>query len=65
MILTPRPRRKTRIGLVAGGLGTYRPQFPHLLPQLRESVRYVSERADHRAATSLLGIELRQVSSAG
>ena len=44
MILEPKPRRKTRIGLVAGGLGTYWPQFPHLLPQLRESARYVSER---------------------
>ncbi|MBU2667459.1 L-fucose/L-arabinose isomerase family protein [Actinoplanes bogorensis] len=44
MILTPKPRRKIRIGLVAGGLGTYWPQFPHLLPQLQESARYVSER---------------------
>lgn len=44
MILEPKQRRKTRIGLVAGGLGTYWPQFPHLLPQLRESARYVSER---------------------
>ena len=44
MILTPKPRRKTRIGLVAGGLGTYWPQFPHLLPQLQESARHVSER---------------------
>ncbi len=44
MILTPKPRRKIRIGLVAGGLGTYWPQFPHLLPQLEESARYVSER---------------------
>lgn len=39
-----RPRRKPRIGLVAGGLGTYWPQFPELLPQLQESSRYVSER---------------------
>jgi L-arabinose isomerase len=37
-------RRKTRIGLVAGGLGTYWPQFPALLPQLQESARYVSAR---------------------
>lgn len=37
-------RRKTRIGLVAGGLGAYWPQFPDLLPQLRESSRYVTER---------------------
>ena len=44
MILEQKQRRKTRIGLVAGGLGTYWPQFPHLLPQLQESARYVSER---------------------
>ena len=29
--------RKTRIGLVAGGLGAYWPQFPNLLPQLQQS----------------------------
>ncbi|MEV4345252.1 L-fucose/L-arabinose isomerase family protein [Actinoplanes sp. NPDC049596] len=44
MILEPKARRKVRIGLVAGGLGTYWPQFPGLLPQLEESARYVSER---------------------
>ena len=43
-LLPPRTRRRTRIGLVAGGLGTYWPQFPALLPQLRESARYVSGR---------------------
>ncbi len=43
-LLTPKTRRKTRIGLVAGGLGTYWPQFPTLLPQLQESARYVSGR---------------------
>lgn len=43
-LLTPKARRKPRIGLVAGGLGTYWPQFPELLPQLQESARYVSER---------------------
>jgi L-arabinose isomerase len=43
-LLPPRRRRKTRIGLVAGGLGAYWPQFPDLLPQLRESARYVSAR---------------------
>lgn len=36
--------RKTRIGLVAGGLGAYWPQFPDLLPQLQRSARRVSER---------------------
>jgi L-arabinose isomerase len=43
-LLPPKVRRRTRIGLVAGGLGTYWPQFPGLLPQLQESARYVSER---------------------
>jgi len=42
--LPPKLRGKPRIGLVAGGLGTYWPQFPGLLPQLQESTRYVSER---------------------
>jgi L-arabinose isomerase len=36
--------RKTRIGLVSGGLGAYWPQFPGLLPQLRASARRLSER---------------------
>lgn len=36
--------RRTRIGLVAGGLGAYWPQFPSLLPQLQASARRVSER---------------------
>ncbi|WP_382309191.1 arabinose isomerase [Herbiconiux sp. UC225_62] len=43
-ILTPFSRRKTRIGLVAGGLAAYWPQFPELLPQLRESSAYVTGR---------------------
>lgn len=43
-LLAPKVRRKTRIGLVAGGLGAYWPQFPHLLPQLQESTRYVVSR---------------------
>jgi L-arabinose isomerase len=33
-----------RVGLVAGGLGAYWPQFPDLLPQLRRSAERVSER---------------------
>lgn len=37
-------RRKPTIGLVAGGLGAYWPQFPDLLPTLRQSAAYVSER---------------------
>jgi L-arabinose isomerase len=43
-ILTPFSRRKTRIGLVAGGLAAYWPQFPDLLPQLQESSAYVTGR---------------------
>lgn len=43
-LLPPKQRRKTRIGLVAGGLGAYWPQFPQLLPQLQESARYVTGR---------------------
>ncbi|WP_440709118.1 arabinose isomerase [Herbiconiux sp. YIM B11900] len=43
-ILTPFQRRKTRIGLVAGGLAAYWPQFPELLPQLQESSAYVTGR---------------------
>lgn len=36
--------RTPTIGLVAGGLGAYWPQFPDLLPTLRQSAAYVSER---------------------
>ncbi|MDQ2845632.1 MAG: arabinose isomerase, partial [Actinomycetota bacterium] len=36
--------RRTRVGLVAGGLGAYWPQFPDLLPQLQRSAARVSER---------------------
>ncbi|MFD0473468.1 hypothetical protein ACFQ0B_38325 [Nonomuraea thailandensis] len=32
------------MGLVAGGLGAYWPQFPDLLPQLQRSAERVSER---------------------
>jgi L-arabinose isomerase len=35
---------RTRVGLVAGGLGAYWPQFPDLLPQLQRSSERVSER---------------------
>ena len=37
-------RRRTRVGLVSGGLGAYWPQFPDLLPQLRRSADRVAER---------------------
>ena len=43
-LLPRKPRRQTRIGLVAGGLAAYWPQFPELLPQLQESSRYVTAR---------------------
>ena len=39
-----RLRPATKVGLVAGGLGAYWPQFPDLLPQLRRSAGRVSER---------------------
>ena len=39
-VLTRRPR----VGLVAGGLGAYWPQFPDLLPQLQRSSARVSQR---------------------
>lgn len=42
--LPPKARRRARIGLVAGGLGNYWPQFPDLLPQLQDSARYVAGR---------------------
>ncbi|MCW2875991.1 MAG: putative L-arabinose isomerase protein [Sphaerisporangium sp.] len=34
----------TKVGLVAGGLGAYWPQFPELLPQLTRSAERVSKR---------------------
>lgn len=39
-----RPRPRPVIGLVAGGLGAYWPQFPNLLPQLEQSATVVGER---------------------
>jgi L-arabinose isomerase len=43
-LLEPKVRRRTRIGLVSGGLGAYWSQFPDLLPQLQDSARYVTDR---------------------
>ena len=40
--------RRTKVGLVAGGLGAYWPQFPDLLPQLQASARGVAERMPAR-----------------
>ncbi|MFJ4856652.1 arabinose isomerase [Streptomyces sp. NPDC088730] len=39
-------RRRTRVGLVSGGLGAYWPQFPGLLEQLRGSARFVTARIE-------------------
>ncbi len=36
--------RRTKVGLVSGGLGTYWPQFPFLLPQLKECAARVQGR---------------------
>src|ERR1700753_1324911 len=36
--------RRTKVGLVSGGLGAYWPQFPDLLPQLRRSADRVAQR---------------------
>jgi L-arabinose isomerase len=36
--------RRAKVGLVAGGLGAYWPQFPGLLPQLRRSAALVADR---------------------
>jgi L-arabinose isomerase len=43
-LLARRKRRPPRVGLVAGGLGAYWPQFPNLLPALKDSSIYVSQR---------------------
>lgn len=40
------PRRRTRIGLVSGGLGAYWPQFPDLLLELEGSARHVTARME-------------------
>ncbi len=44
MTLTRVTPRRTTVGLVAGGLGAYWPQFPDLLPQLQRSAARVAER---------------------
>jgi L-arabinose isomerase len=43
-VLERKQHRAVRIGLVAGGLGAYWPQFPGLLEQLQGSARVVSDR---------------------
>jgi L-arabinose isomerase len=42
--LTRVTARRTKVGLIAGGLGAYWPQFPELLPQLQHSAARVAER---------------------
>jgi len=42
--LERKQHRAVRVGLVAGGLGAYWPQFPGLLEQLQGSARFVSDR---------------------
>ncbi|MUN41585.1 hypothetical protein [Actinomadura litoris] len=36
-------RPPVKVGLVAGGLGAYWPQFPGLLPRLRRSAERVAD----------------------
>jgi L-arabinose isomerase len=43
-MLARSPHRRVKVGLVAGGLGAYWPQFPDLLPQLQRSAARVSEK---------------------
>lgn len=43
-LLSRKSLRRTKIGLVSGGLGAYWPQFPSLLPQLQRSAARVGER---------------------
>ena len=43
-VTTFRLRPQPVVGLVAGGLGAYWPQFPQLLPQLKRSAELVSQR---------------------
>lgn len=38
---------RARVGLVAGGLGAYWPQFPDLLPRLQASAQHVASRLSH------------------
>ncbi|MFC4585178.1 L-fucose/L-arabinose isomerase family protein [Sphaerisporangium corydalis] len=42
--MTTQPTPGAKVGLVAGGLGAYWPQFPELLPLLTRSAERVSER---------------------
>lgn len=42
--MTAATTRRTKVGLVAGGLGAYWPQFPDLLPQLQRSAARVAAR---------------------
>jgi len=46
-LLDLKVRRRTRIGLVSGGLGAYWMQFPDLLPQLQDSARHVTSKSSN------------------
>jgi len=48
--LAPRRETITKIGLVAGGLAAYWPQFPQLLPQLEESTAFIRNRFESMKA---------------
>jgi L-arabinose isomerase len=48
--------RPTRVGLVAGGLGAYWPQFPDLLPQLRGSAERVARRLGELGDVELVDV---------
>ena len=58
-------RRRPRVGLVAGGLGAYWPQFPGLLPQLQESARYVAGRSSSRCRGGRCRLHLRRPGGRG
>ncbi|MFE5668274.1 arabinose isomerase [Streptomyces niveus] len=53
--------RRSRIGLVSGGLGAYWPQFPGLLPQLKRSAQRVTE---HLAAFDAEVVDVGFISDA-
>lgn len=55
LIPARRPQKEIKVGLIAGGLGTYWPQFSNLLPQLQSSARFVSEQIGK------MGVELVDV----
>src|ERR1700754_3547591 len=59
------PARRAVVGLVAGGLGAYWPQFPELLPQLRRSAARVSQRLRELGGGEVDVVDAGFVSDAG